>query len=44
MWSPGKPTMVIIDGKEQFRGKISNNLIDCSKLPQTKCRFCKAYH
>ena len=43
-WSPAKPTMVIIDGKEHFRGKTSNNLIDCSHPPQPKCRFCKAHH
>ena len=43
-WSPAKPTMVIIDVKEHFRGKTSNNLIDCSRSPQTKCRFCKAHH
>ena len=43
-WSPAKPTMVNIDGKEHFRGKTSNNLIDCSRPPQTKCRFCKAHH
>ena len=43
-WSPAKPTMVIIDGKEHFREKTSNNLIDCSRPPQTKCRFCKAHH
>ena len=43
-WSPAKPTMVIIDGKEHFRGKTSNNLIECSRPPQTKCRFCIAHH
>ena len=44
VWSPAKPTMVIVDGKEHFRGKTSNNLINCSKPPQMKCRFCKAHH
>ena len=42
--SPAKPTMVIIDGREHLRGKTSSNPIDCSRPPQTKCRFRKAHH
>ena len=42
-WSPVKPQMIIVDGKEHFRG-TSNNLIDCSKPPHMKCKYSKAHH
>ena len=43
-WSPAKPQMVIVDGKEHFRGKTTNNLIDYSRPPITKCKYCKVHH
>ena len=35
--SPAKPPMIIVDRKEHFRGKSSNNLIDCSRPLPSKC-------
>ena len=43
-WSLAKPQMVIVDGKEHFRGKTTNNLIDCSCPPTIKCKYCNAHH
>jgi hypothetical protein len=43
-WSPAKPQMVIVDGKEHFRGKTTNNLIDCPRPPTSECKYCKAQH
>ena len=42
--SPAKPQMVIVDGNEHFCGKPTNNLIDCSRPPTSKCKCCKAHH
>jgi hypothetical protein len=40
-WSPAKPQMVVVDGKEHFRGKTTNNLIGCSRPPTTKCKYVR---
>ena len=41
---PVKLQMLIVDGKEHFHGKTSNNLINCSKPLQMCYKYRNVHH